>query len=102
AGIVVIAELGIVLAESLGDLARDRLRVAGDLVPPAAVDVDRVVAGRAVAENGLVVGVGNGLVAGAGLRVACDDVVAPAGHDLVVAGLALVLAEVVGVGLGKA
>src|SRR3546814_5410408 len=60
AGVVVVAELGVVLAEGLGDPARDRLGVARDLVPEAAVDVDIVVAGRAVTEDCLVVGVGDG------------------------------------------
>src|SRR3546814_16947932 len=102
AGVVVVAELGVVLAEGLGDPARDRLGVARDLVPEAAVDVDIVVAGRAVTEDCLVVGVGDGRVAGTRLRIARDDVVAPAGQDLIVAGRALVLALVVGVQIGRA
>src|SRR3546814_7322036 len=75
---------------------------SSDLVPEAAVDVDIVVSGRAVTEDCLVVGVGDGRVAGTRLRIARDDVVAPAGQDLIVAGRALVLAQVVGVGLGIA
>src|SRR3546814_7652892 len=61
-----------------------------------------IVAGRASTRECFVVGVGDGRVAGTRMRIARDDVVAPAGQDLIVAGRALVLAQVVGVGLGIA
>src|SRR5690606_32542280 len=101
-GVVAVAVESIVLAEGLGDLAGDRLGVARDLVPEAAVDVDGVIAGRAAAEDRLVVGIGLGLIPGQRLGVAGDDVVAPAGHDLVVARRTVVLGRIVGIGLGIA
>src|SRR3546814_21190177 len=61
-----------------------------------------IVAGRASTRECFVVGVGDGRVAGTRLRIARDDVVAPAGQDLIVARRALVLSQVVGVALGIA
>src|SRR3546814_12210370 len=98
ASVVVVAELGVVLAEGLGDPARDRLGVARDLVPEAAVDVDIVVAGRAVTADCLVFGVGDGRVPGTRLRMPRADVFAPSGQAPLVSRLPLPLSPVFCVG----